>query len=104
METDYGRVVVHIDPDIEDLIPGFLENRQKDITTVTEALRTEDYETIQRMGHTMKGAGGGYGFDEITDIGSRMEAAAQDKDNDAILRQVRALSDYLEHVVIVYDE
>jgi len=103
MEADNGRIVVHIDPDIEDLIPGFLENRRKDMATITEALHVEDYETIQRMGHSMKGAGGGYGFDEITDIGMRMETAAQDEDRDEILGQVQALSDYLERVVIVYD-
>lgn len=104
MQKENERIVVHIDPDIEDLIPGFLENRKNDVKTIEDSLRREDYETIQRMGHSMKGAGGGYGFDEITDIGARIEMAAREKNSDEVLRQVQALSYYLERVEIVLDE
>ena len=32
------RIVVHADPDIADLILGFLENRRKDVTAMRAAL------------------------------------------------------------------
>ena len=104
MKRDSNKIVVRVDPDIADLIPGFLENRQKDIKTIHETLQKGDYETLQRMGHTLKGTGGGYGFDEITDIGLRIENAAKGKNADEILRQVQELSDYLGKVETLYDE
>ena len=69
-EDKNGKIIIHADIDLEDLIPGFLENRRKDIVEIGSLLASDDYETIQRLGHSMKGAGGGYGFDEITYIGS----------------------------------
>ena len=49
------------DNDLADLIPGFLENRHKDVA-IQEAIEQGNYETIRVLGHTMKGAGGGYGL------------------------------------------
>ncbi|MDO9529433.1 MAG: Hpt domain-containing protein [Syntrophales bacterium] len=97
------KIIVHVDPDIEDLIPGFLENRHKDIKTIGESLAVGDYETIQRLGHSMKGAGGGYGFDEITAIGSRIENAAKEENADEIQRQAGELLRYLENIEVVYE-
>ena len=74
------RIIVHADPEIADLIPGFLENRSKDIKAMSEALTQGDFETIRVLGHSMKGAGGSYGFDPITGIGKSLEQAAKDKE------------------------
>ncbi|MBN2255061.1 MAG: Hpt domain-containing protein [Deltaproteobacteria bacterium] len=97
------KIVVHADIDLEDLIPGFLENRRKDIIEIESLLASDDYETIQRLGHSMKGAGGGYGFDEITEIGSRIENAAKEGKADEILRQAGELLRYLENIEVVYE-
>ncbi|MEA1935731.1 MAG: Hpt domain-containing protein [Thermodesulfobacteriota bacterium] len=97
------KIIIHVDPDIEDLIPGFLENRRRDIETIEDSLASNDYETIQRLGHSMKGAGGGYGFDEITDIGLHIENAAKEKNADEIQRQAGKLLNYLENIEVVYE-
>jgi HPt (histidine-containing phosphotransfer) domain-containing protein len=96
------KIVVNVDSDIEDLIPGFLENRQQDIKSIYDALEKEDYETIRILGHSMKGAGGGYGFDEITDIGRSIEESAEGKNQEEIKKWVINLSNYLDRVEIVY--
>jgi HPt (histidine-containing phosphotransfer) domain-containing protein len=59
-EDENSRIIIHADIDLEDLIPGFLENRHKDIIEIESLLASGDYETTQRLGHSMKGAGGGY--------------------------------------------
>ncbi len=97
------KIIVHVDAEIEDLIPGFLENMRKNVKTLEEALEKGDYETIQKLSHTMKGAGGGYGFDAITDIGSSLESAAKEKNAQEIRRWLSEFSHYLEHVKIVYE-
>ena len=55
-------IIAHLDPDLRDLIPGHLENRQKDVTTIKNALKAADFGKIRVLGHSMKGSGGGYGF------------------------------------------
>lgn len=105
--TDAGdnkQIIVSVDADLEDLIPGFLENRQTDIDNIKEALRNKDYETIRVLGHSMKGAGGGYGFDEISEIGARLEQAALTEDGAVIIRIIEQLREYLEQVVVVFEE
>jgi len=51
----------------------------------------------------MKGSGGGYGFDTITDIGGSLEQAARDREPDTIRRWIGELLTYLERVQIIYD-
>ncbi len=94
--------IVYADPDISDLIPGFLENRQKEIQTISEALIRKEYETIRIIGHSMKGYGAGYGFDEISDIGAAMEKAAEKADTQGIQQEFIRLETYLKNVQVVY--
>ncbi|OQX56274.1 MAG: Hpt domain-containing protein [Candidatus Cloacimonas sp. 4484_209] len=96
-----GKITIRIDPDIADLIPGFLKNREEDITQITKCLDKNDFETIERLGHSMKGAGAGYGFDGITEIGLTIEKAAKQKDVTAIKKSLKELETYLKQVVIV---
>jgi len=96
-------IVVHVDPEIADLVPGFLENRRKDTNAIGEAVTRGDFETVRILGHSMKGAGGSYGFDAITDIGKSLEQAAMAKDSDVIKKSVQELSTYLDCVEVVYE-
>lgn len=98
------KFIVHVDADLEDLVPEFLENRQQDIGTMTEALTRQDFDVIRRLGHSMKGAGGGYGFEGITDIGRAIEEAARVQDAGEIRRAIDELASYLERVEVVYEE
>jgi len=102
-EKQREKIIVHGDAELEGLIPGFLENRSKDVKTLEVAMGKGDYETIRKLGHTMKGAGGGYGFDVITDIGRSLEQAAKAMNPDEILRCVNELSYYLERIEVVYE-
>jgi HPt (histidine-containing phosphotransfer) domain-containing protein len=100
-EQRTGKIMVHVDPELADLIPGYLANRQKDIVAIYDAIEKRDLETIRILGHSMKGSGGGYGFDAITDIGSALEKAAQEGREEVIRREIMRLEDYLRDVVIV---
>lgn len=96
-------IPIRVDPEIAALIPGFLANRHKDVESLIDAVNQGDFETARILGHSMKGSGGGYGFDEITDIGAEIEMAARRNDPVAIRSQVKALSRYLARVEIVSD-
>lgn len=97
------KITVVIDEDLENLIPGYMENRRADIENIKAALATNDLETIRILGHSMKGSGGGYGFDPVTDIGAAIEQAAKDSDTEEITKQTEALSDYINNIEVVYE-
>jgi signal transduction histidine kinase len=99
-----SKLVIHADPEIADLIPKFLDNRMKDIEALREALERGDFETIRTLGHMMKGAGGGYGFLGITEIGKMLEESARAGNAQDISRGIEALSAYMNSVEVVYDE
>ena len=96
------RIIVRIDKDLEDLIPGYIENRHKDIKSISAALESGDFENIRTIGHSMKGSGGSYGFDEITTIGASIEKAAKENDTEEIKRWIKKLSQYIESIDIIY--
>lgn len=100
-ETD-GKIVVLLDADLEELIPGYLEDRREDTGTVMKCLEQGDYQTIRILGHDLKGTGGGYGFDAITLIGNSLEQAAKDQNQDEVRKLVQDLTAFLDRVEIVY--
>ena len=95
-------ITVRIDPGLEEIVPGFLENRRRDVQTIKTALQQNDLNTIRVIGHRMKGDGGGYGFDVISTIGDGMEQAATRQDRDAIRRHLTQLVDFLARITVVY--
>jgi HPt (histidine-containing phosphotransfer) domain-containing protein len=97
-----GKILVYIDPDLEDIVPGFLENRRKDAGTLETALQENDFTTVRLLGHRMKGDGGGYGFSAISTIGETLEQAAIREDRLAIKRQIAVLAEFLSQVDVVY--
>ena len=49
-----GPLRISIDPDLRDLIPGFLQNRRQDIQTLQEALTIGNFDTIRTLGHRIE--------------------------------------------------
>ena len=97
------RIIIHADPDLCDIIPGFLERKQQEVKSMLEELCRGDYDAIRVQGHNWKGAGEGYGFEFITELGRCIETAASHANPEEIRTLVGRLSTYLEQVVVVYD-
>lgn len=98
--TDH--ITVQIDRDFEDIVPGFLANRRRDIQTLRHALADQDFGTIHMLGHRMSGDGGGYGLDQISGIGGALELAAERQDHAAAERHIKQLENFLARVRIEY--
>ena len=88
-----------IDPDVADMIPGYLRNRYDDVRTLREALSGDVSMTLIRtVGHKMKGTGRAYGFDRISEIGAAMEEAAKAGQHEPISALADQLEQYLNDV------
>lgn len=96
------RIPVAVDRDLEEIVPIFLENRRKDVHTLRVSVAGQDFETIGILGHRMKGDGGGYGFDAISEIGGAIELAVGRRDCPAIEQLTTRLADFLERVTVLY--
>jgi CheY-like chemotaxis protein/HPt (histidine-containing phosphotransfer) domain-containing protein len=96
-------IVVHANPQFADLIPEFLENRRRDVVAMTDALDLNDFGIVEHLGHGMKGAGGSWGFPQITDIGAALEQAAAIADDTGSRKWIGELTRYLDRVAVIYD-
>lgn len=103
-EAGQAKLIVHIDPDLEAIVPGFLANRRRDLVTIEGCLKQGDLNTIGMLGHRMKGDGGGYGFDQISTIGDQLEQAAMAHNLSALHDQIDGLRDFLSRVEVVYTD
>jgi HPt (histidine-containing phosphotransfer) domain-containing protein len=101
-KTYPDRVTVEVDSELESIVPEFLENRKKDCLLINSLLEMSAFGEIRTLGHRMKGAGGSYGFDDISEIGEVVEEAALAGDKEIVRNSVLQLASYLEQVAVVY--
>lgn len=94
-------IMVYVDEEIKELIPGYLERKKQDVKAIFDALNKGDFDTLKVKGHTLKGSGGGYGFDELTAIGTAIEDAAKIANTDAIRTQAEKMLNYLNNVKVI---
>ena len=95
-------ITVYIDQGLEEIVPGFLDNRRRDVQTLETVLQESNLAQIHTIGHRMKGDGGGYGFDAISEMGAALEQAAAREDRTAIRRHIDELADFLVRLRVVY--
>jgi HPt (histidine-containing phosphotransfer) domain-containing protein len=92
---------VQVAGELRDLIPRFLANRRIEVEKLRDAVARGDLEAARRIGHGLKGVGGGYGFDEISRFGAEIERRARAGGHD-LATLVRELTDYLNDVQITF--
>lgn len=96
------KITVRVSKDLEPLIPRYLDRRHKEIEMFRAQLASEDFEALRIGGHSLKGSGGGYGFPDLTRIGSAIEIAAKAGDAAAIEASIVEYADYLTRVEVVF--
>lgn len=97
------KIVIQVDPDLSDLIPGFIARKRSDAQTILAAADRADYELLSQIGHKMKGEGGSYGLDAITDLGAALERAAKAHDRETARRSGDELIAYLDSIEIIFE-
>ena len=96
-------ILVRTKPKFADLIPAYLQNCRQNVIAMADALDRVDFETVTFLGHQMKGSGGAFGFQAITDIGAALQEAGESADTAASRKSMGDLSSYLDRVATVSD-
>jgi HPt (histidine-containing phosphotransfer) domain-containing protein len=63
----------HDDPDMAELLVEFAESLRESCERLRTCLESGDLESMRRLGHQLKGSGGGYGYPQITEAGGALE-------------------------------
>ncbi|MAD20210.1 MAG: hypothetical protein CMJ52_08515 [Planctomycetaceae bacterium] len=82
------------DPDLRDLVMQFVDELDGHVDLIRSACLAEDFSTLRRISHNLKGAAGGYGFDPIGDCAARLEYEMLEDEMD-----LSALSERIEDLV-----
>ena len=96
-------ILVRANPIFADRIPAYLRNCRQNAIMMLDALDRVDFETVANLGHQMRGSGGAFGFQVITDIGAALQQAGEGADTVASHKWVGELSSYLDRVEIISD-
>ncbi len=97
-----NKILIKVDKDLEDLIPGYLESLNTSSNAIKEAIESSDWSTCQKIGHNLKGSGGSYGFDFVSEMGGNIENAASQRNKEQIQGSIKDLKEYLNRVEVSY--
>jgi signal transduction histidine kinase/DNA-binding response OmpR family regulator len=75
---------VALDPDIEALVPVFLADLVSLTREAREAMPKAEFDALKGIGHKIKGAGGSFGFERVSELGGTLEDAASERDRGKI--------------------
>lgn len=90
------------DPDFAEILPFFIDELPSKIAELSELGDRNDFESIRREAHKLKGSAGGYGFQGLTALASQLEESCKNapRNEAAILQILDELLDHLQRVKI----
>ena len=77
-------------------IPAYLDSCRQNVVIMVEALGRGDLGAVAIVAHNMRGTGGAYGFQRITDLGAALEQTAENHDLEGSRGGIFDLSRYIE--------
>ena len=94
--------VVQVDKNFAEFVPAFMEDILQDIRKMAQTLARQDFDAVRKVSHRIKGAGGGFGLETISEIAGTLEAAAKSRSNDNTAKALSDFSDYVNTLQIEY--
>ena len=96
-------IQVTVPRDLEPLMPRFLANRKLEIARMQASLAAADFDAVRQAGHSLKGVGGSFGFQALTDLGGRIETSANACDTAAVAASIEEYADYMNRLAIRFE-
>ena len=74
----------------------YINHTTKELAKIQEDIDNIIIDSLRTFGHNIKGSGGMYGFEEVTNLGTKIEASAKANDRSKINLLLEELSDFLK--------
>jgi chemotaxis protein histidine kinase CheA len=74
----------------------YITHTSKELAKIQEDIDNIIIDSLRTFGHNIKGSGGMYGFEEVTNLGTKIEASAKTNDRNNIKLLLEELSDFLK--------
>ena len=74
----------------------YINHTFKELKSIRENINSIKFDSLRTFGHNIKGSGGMYGFNEITEMGATIESAAKEEDMDQIKSKLDSLEIFLK--------
>ncbi len=95
------RSTYEADPDMLEIVCDFAHELPERAAKLEALLATRAFAELQTLAHQLKGAGGGYGFNQITEVAAQLEQALKSGAAEpAIKDRVADLCEILRAVVV----
>jgi HPt (histidine-containing phosphotransfer) domain-containing protein len=94
----HDAIRIEMPAEFEDIVPGYLLSRKREVSEMTELLAACDFERLSVLSHNLKGTARGYGFPDLVKMGSALEQSANRMDSGILSKQITDLGNYLQRV------
>jgi len=74
----------------------YINHTFKEMNSIKDNIDSATFDSLRTFGHNIKGSGGMYGFNEITEIGAIIESAAKDENRGQIKSNLDTLETFLK--------
>ena len=78
-----------------DLLPGYLERRKTELTTLDAALAGQDFRQLATVGHNVKGTAGSYGIPVLGELAEALHTGAVAQNEEGCRQALAAYRSYL---------
>ncbi len=66
-----------MEKELFEIFPAYVKNRTEEIVMLEKALAKSDLSSIEVVSHRLKGSSGSYGLHDLSELGAKMEKAAE---------------------------
>lgn len=88
------------DEDFAELLEMFTDEIPDRRQRLEAAFNAQSLEELKTLAHQLKGAGGGYGFPDLSVVAARLEEACKNNDQDGMNLGYEELQSYLSRITI----
>lgn len=91
--------LIESDPGLADLVAKFVNNLPQLLAQIKTAYAEQDWPRFAHKVHDLKGMGGNFGFQRVSEVAARLEQAAKAGDHDAISPMLHELDLLYERIL-----
>jgi len=90
------------DPDLKDLVAWFVEGLDDQLRAMKQAVDKGRIEEVRRLSHQLKGAGGSYGYNCLTEAAKVLETYAKTEDIEGVKLAMASLERLCQAIIRGY--